>query len=265
MSTSHRVLLSWPLTPPQKMIWISKVYHQSGGSFPCYKAIICFVIYLGLYYSYFTFEQMHTEWCQREGKIKSMGNVVLFFRSTQYTLKAGQRQDRSYKIQSPPPLCVVHGHGDHRAVSIALLTTVFTVEPRDKLTLCYRALKSWRAAYTHCRVGVVCACAFGTVVCLLNSNKRVYILHHGFICLCHQLLSTHVPVNTPTHPLCHTQMHTHARTHSQGKGLGQHPNCLRSQTRVEDMLINFASPLLCKILIMYLLENNGKLFFNIYT
>lgn len=50
----------------------------------------------------------------------------------------------------------------------------------------------------------VCVC-LGRPYCLLNSNKRVYILHHDFICLCHQpLCSAHMPVNNPP-----TLSHTH--------------------------------------------------------
>lgn len=62
--------------------------------------------------------------------------------------------------------------------------------------------------WVPCVCALMLACAFWTAVCLSNSNKRAHILHHGFICLCHQLFCTHILVNTPTHPLCVSHTYT---------------------------------------------------------
>lgn len=72
-------------------------------------------------------------------------------------LKADQRLEST---TSPPPQILIYYlsvvHWLQWPVFLALLTIVFTVKPRDKLTLCYKALKTWRLVYTHCGVGVMC-------------------------------------------------------------------------------------------------------------
>lgn len=158
------------------------------------------------------------EWPLIYGKCGSnfLGDLQCF---TQHLFQAAQRPDNPLNTLPARTrvryLSFVHSCADHRPVLLALLTIVFTVKLGDKLTLCYRALKTWRAVYTRRSGGGVCmhasaaVCVFRTAVCLLNSNRRAHVLHHAFICLCHQLHSTHMHVNTPTHPRCVTQTHTY--------------------------------------------------------
>lgn len=64
----------------------------------------------------------------------------------QHLFQAAQRPDKPLNIPAArtgvPYLSFVHSCADHRPVLLALLTIVFTVKLRDKLTLCYRALKT---------------------------------------------------------------------------------------------------------------------------